>query len=282
MSTDVIEDLVQVYRGSTPPDITSTEWGEDIAYVLATVMAMAESESARLARGARLSTATGFFLIKHAEDHGLRKQDGETDEQQRARYATPPQAVTPTNILDAVKLVVGGTKATLSLAPLTTNCETIVSARQGGDEGNDIRIRFVADGVGDGYLEENDTLLTFHFQPGVTTVSDFETAVASSVLIEIDTLDGVGTLTTPGDVFGYQNLAGGLDAPCFLIELPRDGLYLDRDGFLDETPNGLIGGNRGVVIVLIPDTAAALTSVTDTVRSKVSAGKLYFIFEYTT
>lgn len=278
MTAEVQLDLVQVYKGATPPDLTSTQYGEDIAAVIASVMAVAEAEVSRLALGVRLASATGLFLTEHAEDHGLRPQDGENDEQQRARYRNPPKAITPKNILDAVKAIVGGVRASLDLAPLTTNCETVIEAVDSGDEGNSIRIRFVADGIGDGELEENGTNLTFHFEDGVTSVLDFEIAIDASVSVRVKTSDGVGTLASPDDTFGYTSLAGGVDAPCFMIELPLDSWYYDRDNFLDV--NAWIGGARGVVIVLIPQSAGALSSVKDAVRSKISAGKLYFVLEY--
>lgn len=279
MSTDVVEDLVQVYKGSTPPDITATEFGEDLAYVIAEIMAMAEAEVSRLAIGARLGTATGLFLIKHAEDRGLRKQDGETDPQQRVRYQKPPKAVTKGNILDAVKSIVGGTQATLDLGLLTTNCQTVIRARLGGDDGNRFRLRFVADGTGDGVLEEVGYELTFHFESGVTTVADFETSVNSSPNVEVMTVDGVGTLVAPDDTFTYESMSGGLDAPCFIIELPHQSLYYDRSMLYDG--ESYYGGARGVIIVLIPESADAYESVFDAVRSKIAAGKLFMILEYT-
>lgn len=67
---------------------------------------------------------------------------------------------------------------------------------------------------------------------------------------------------------------------CRLVELPLSGAYYDSYNFYDE-PNTFYGGGHGVVIVIIPAAANSLTSVTDAVRSKVSAGKIWFVLEYT-
>lgn len=104
-----------------------------------------------------------------------------------------------------------GVKASRDLNPLTTNCETVIRARAAGFGGNAISIQFVADGAGVGSLTQNGYALTFHYQTGVTTVANFETAVAASPLIEVQTVDGVGTLASPGDTFGQTFLTGGTD-----------------------------------------------------------------------
>lgn len=74
-----------------------------------------------------------------------------------------------------------------------------------------------------------------------------------------------------------------------LIEIPRHAAFCDRGGgafgggfdgsFCDR---GLrLGGGRGVVIVLIPSSANAMTSVSEAVRMLVSAGKIWLVEEYT-
>lgn len=170
-----VDDLYLVYRGSVPPEITATSLGEDIGYALAEIFSRAKQEIDRLNAGAILATSTGLFTDAHARDRGLRRQDGETDEQLIIRLRRPPLAGTVTSIIEAVEEIIG-----------------------------------------------------------------------------------VGTV--------------------YLIELPRHSAYYDRLSFFDRGER--MGGGRGVVIVMIPQSANAKDSVSDAVRSKVSAGKLYLIEEY--
>lgn len=65
----------------------------------------------------------------------------------------------------------------------------------------------------------------------------------------------------------------------FIIELPRESMYLDNHQCAD---NGVrMGGGRGVVIVLIPD-GASVSSALAITRSTASAGKITRVEEYTT
>lgn len=175
MSLDVIDDLVTLYKGATPPDVTASELGVDVAYTVATILGMAESEVSRLAAGASLGTATGLFLDQHGIDRNLRRQPDETDDQYRSRLRIPPIAGTVSAIREAIEAIVG---------------------------------------------------------------------------------EGV-----------------------VVIELPRESIYLDRFMTLDRGRR--CGGGRGVVIVLIPASADAVASVTDALRSKISAGKIWLVQEYT-
>lgn len=117
MSTSVIDDLVRIYKGATPPDVTATQTGEDIAYAIAEIMRLAEGEVARLGRGSRISTATGIFIDQHLKDHGLRRQSGETDDQAKARLQNPPKAVTVRAIREAVDAVVGAGASSVKELP---------------------------------------------------------------------------------------------------------------------------------------------------------------------
>ena len=108
-----------------------------------------------------------------------------------------------------VTLASRAARASLYLAPLTTNCETVVRAKSVGPGGNSITLAFVADGTGAGSLTEAGDVLTFHYQSGVTTVANFETAVAGSTVIEVLISDGTGTLTAPGDTFSAAAFTGG-------------------------------------------------------------------------
>lgn len=64
----------------------------------------------------------------------------------------------------------------------------------------------------------------------------------------------------------------------FMIELPRDSMYLNRNSFLNR--ESLIGDT--MIIVRIPATADCLAACTDALRAKRAAGKRYLVQEYTT
>jgi hypothetical protein len=101
-------------------------------------------------------------------------------------------------------------KAELDLDPLTTHVDTVIQSRVGGTDGNSISIAFANDGSGAGSLTASGFALTFHFQTGVTTVTNFETAVAASTLIEIQSVGtGANIFTTGGDTLAATHLAGG-------------------------------------------------------------------------
>lgn len=173
---DTVEDLVRIYVGSTPRDVFNTALGEDVAYTIAEMFALAYLEVQRLAAGSVLTTATGAFLDLHARDRGLRRQEDETDDQLRVRLQKPPLAGTAPAILEAVEAITG----------------------------------------------------------------------ESTVII---------------------------------VELPRSSAYYDLGFCYDMGVR--MGGGRGVVVVLIPASADAKAAVSDAVRSKISAGKIWFVEEYT-
>lgn len=286
MSTDVIDDLVRVYSSSVPPDVTAGQFGKDIARVLATMMAIAESEAARLMRGARIGTATGLFLDLHARDHGLRRSGGEADEQLQRRLQTPPKAGTVGAVLASVEAIVEGAfRATLDVAPLTlgsSDWDSVFESRIAGVTGNTLQLESVAGSLLSVQDVGSKTVLTF--VDGATTVADAERAIDENSLLLRTRQSGSSPtypLVTGDDDFGPTFLAGGSDPlPTFLIELPLRSLFWDRSGFFDEA-DARIGGGRGVVVVLIPAVANALSSVSAAVRSKISAGKIPLVSEYT-
>lgn len=102
----------------------------------------------------------------------------------------------------------------LDLGAETTNLDTVIAAQKAGTQGDDITIQTVADGTGVGSLDESAfPALVFHFEAGVTTVTNFETAVAGSAYIEVQTPGtGANVLASPADVIAATNLAGGVDA----------------------------------------------------------------------
>jgi len=102
--------------------------------------------------------------------------------------------------------------ATLDLDPLSSNIDTTVKAKVGGKGGNNITFRTVADGAGVGSLTESGNAVTFHYQTGVTTVTNLETAIGTSTLIEVDAPGtGANILVSPGDTIPATALAGGVN-----------------------------------------------------------------------
>lgn len=186
MST--VDDIEQIYTASVPQDVTASDLGKIIRRAIAEALGVVSTEADGYVDGSRLRTAVGGYLDLHAMDRGLRRQDGETDDQLRERLRKPPAAVTISAIRDAVNAIIG-------------------------DAG-----------------------------------------------------------------------------PVIIVELPRSSLYLDRAGeppYLPETQYAMCldrgrrcGGGRGVVIALIPSSANAVQSVSDALRSKVAAGKLWLVQEY--
>ncbi len=115
------------------------------------------------------------------------------------------------------------TKAELDLDTPSTNLDTIIQAHTAGAAGNAITIRTVADGSGVGSFTRVGTALTFHYESGVTTVANFETAVGALAgadeLIDVKTTGtAVNVLVAPGDTFAATPLAGGLDSEGVVIE----------------------------------------------------------------
>lgn len=110
--------------------------------------------------------------------------------------------------------VVHGSRASLDLEVPGTLIDTVVEAIAGGTGGNSITIAFAADGSGAGNITRSGTDFTFHYESAVTTVANFEAAVAALAggdkLIRVKTAGTAGNvLTDPGDTFTATSLAGG-------------------------------------------------------------------------
>lgn len=84
-----------------------------------------------------------------------------------------------------------------------------------GVAGNGYTITFAADGAGIGSVTNIGTAYIFHFQAGVTTVSNAITALAATFTFS-GTYTPSATLSNPGDVFGPLALAGGVDNALFV------------------------------------------------------------------
>lgn len=63
----------------------------------------------------------------------------------------------------------------------------------------------------------------------------------------------------------------------YMSEVPQDGVFLSMDGYIGD--EHLIGVN--FIVVRIPASADCVQAVTDAVRAKINAGRLFLIQEYT-
>lgn len=108
-------------------------------------------------------------------------------------------------------------RAFLDVLVPSTNCNTVVQEATPGTAGNSTTLRFVADGTGAGTLDESGyPAIVYHYQNGVTTVTNFETKVAASTHLRIKSGGtGANVLAAPGDTFGPTSLAGGSSLPPF-------------------------------------------------------------------
>lgn len=107
-----------------------------------------------------------------------------------------------------------GVRATLDVGALTSGIvDTIVQARYVGIDGNSIYLSAIDDGAGSGNLQIAGSAFVFHFEDGVTTVTDFEAAItAATDLIAVGTPGtGANLFTTASCIFTNQLLTGGLN-----------------------------------------------------------------------
>lgn len=102
---DIVEDLVEVYRGAVPPDIANASRRLDEAYTAAEIMSYAEGQISSWIHDSRISTARGIWLDHLAKDRGVYRQDGETDDQLRVRLRRGPRAVIYEAVLEAIQAV---------------------------------------------------------------------------------------------------------------------------------------------------------------------------------
>lgn len=93
--------------------------------------------------------------------------------------------------------------------------DTIVEAAAPGAEGNTITIELVGDSAGAGgvTIDEVGDAVTIHFEDGVSTVGDVETAIGTATLIAVKTAGtGATILAAATDELPATPLAGGLDS----------------------------------------------------------------------
>ena len=113
-----------------------------------------------------------------------------------------------------VTIGVTGTKAGLDMdaAGNSTNMSTIIRAKQGGTRGNDITVELVPGApTAAGVLLEYGRHVRIVYKATATasTVSQIETLIGTSTLIEVQTTGVGATSLTAGDAFDTVALAGG-------------------------------------------------------------------------
>lgn len=103
--TPAADELVAHARAQVPADFAATSRPQEELRALAAQFALAEAQAAEWLRQTRLSYATGAWLRQHGADRGYRPQAGESEDAERARYRTPPSAVTIPAVQAAVDSV---------------------------------------------------------------------------------------------------------------------------------------------------------------------------------
>lgn len=105
------------------------------------------------------------------------------------------------------------TYAELDLADLGDgDCDTVVRAATRGAAGNDLTVELVGDGaaLSNVVIDESTDDIVIHYESGVSTVGDVETAIALTTKLDVKTAGtGATVLTAPADDGGPESLAGG-------------------------------------------------------------------------
>lgn len=133
-------------------------------------------------------------------------------------------------------------RSSLDLGTKTTHCTTVVEAVAVGDQ-TAVTLAFVADGVGQGTLNESAyPAIVFHYQTTVTTNANFEAKVAAGTRLRVKTPAGAPAtaLVAVVDAFAAANLVGGIDNALHLTahgHLTGDGPF--REAAATTLPAGL-------------------------------------------
>lgn len=152
-----------------------------------------------------------------------------------------------------------------SSGAITTTLEAI----DGGTAGNSIEILFTASGSGAGTLSAVGTSYTFQYDSGVTTVADFEAAVASfpSCLFSVKNAGAPGVLSSPGASFGWAMFSGGVNGD--FVSIGATSLYATNDWVVGAN-NSITAANisaaintAGIVDVSATSNGAVVTLVQD-------------------
>lgn len=173
-----------------------------------------------------------------------------------------------------------GVKSTLNCATISTHVNTVVRSRVGSRDGNSVSLALLNDGAGAGSVTLAGNTVTFHYQTGVTTVANFETAIAASTqhLIEI------GTIGTPANIFVHPAdthvatlLTGGLDPTITSPSTPTKTRVQCTLNVKQGTPAAspaypdIDSGWAIVAAVVVPTAYAAVSPFSDTDSATTAA-----------
>lgn len=102
--------------------------------------------------------------------------------------------------------------ARLDMSTVSTHIDTIVRAREAGPDGNNLTITCVGDAApGTWDYANTPTGLIFHFDPGTSTVLEFEGAVGLSTHFAVDVSGTLASVLDAGDELGPENLIDGIE-----------------------------------------------------------------------
>lgn len=103
-------------------------------------------------------------------------------------------------------------KASLAMGGVTPDVDTVVRAQLAGAAGDGITVELVGDASdGAGTIVEVGLNVRVGFQPGVSTVADFEALIGDSTLLEVETAGTAGNVLLVGDELAATPLTGGAD-----------------------------------------------------------------------
>lgn len=157
----------------------------------------------------------------------------------------------------------GSVKASLDLDTVSADLDTVVEATTAGTAGNAISIIVVGDSPAAGgvTIDVVGDVVTIHFEDGVSTVTDVETAIAA--LAGADDIIGVKTggtgatvLDAATDEVAETSLAGGLDNYTTAVELINGGVV---------SIMGSAGGAATLTVQVSPDGTTFYDTATNVV-----------------
>ena len=192
--------------------------------------------------------------------------------------------VTGNDITVAIQDDTVSVKSSIDLSNYTTNCDTILQAATAGNSGDRIRVCFDWGGVGGPTCSEDllAKIVYFHFEDGSSpTVSDFETLVGDSTLVEVKTAGtAANSLTQAADSISINDgaqLSGGYTTANTLTEaslnLATCCANLDTVIEAVDTAAGTAGGDTGNdILITIVGGASAQAGVIaeDTTTKKIT------------
>lgn len=170
----------------------------------------------------------------------------------------------------------GSVKASLDLDTVSADLDTIVEAATAGTAGNGITVAVVGDSPAAGgvTIDVVDNAVTIHFEDGVSTVGDVETAIAALAgaddIIDVKTAGtGATVLDAATDEVVATALAGGLDNYTAAVETKNGGVV---------SIMGHVSGATTLTVQVSPDG----TTFYDTATTAVLGGASDFHITLTT